>query len=110
MNSSPLGARSWERHKCGTEGLFLVGTGEVRARMLDASRGGFKLRFEHSDAVTAVLSPLPRDVKVSTDGYSNFLATVMWAKDGLAGCRFYQHLSLDDVVQLMTRQFKLNLT
>ena len=34
----------------------------------------------------------------------------MWAKNGLAGCRFYQHISLDDVVSLMTAKFKIQLS
>jgi hypothetical protein len=34
---------------------------------------------------------------------------VMWASGGLAGCRFYQHLSLDDVVRMMSGHFRLQL-
>ena len=78
--------------------------------MVDASRGGFKLRFEKAEEATAVLTPLPRDIQVINGVGSSFLATVMWAKDGLAGCRFYQHLSLDDVVTLMTGRFKIQLS
>ena len=83
---------------------------ESRAVMVDASRGGFKLRFEKVEEATAALMPLPRDIQVTNGIGSSFLATVMWAKNGLAGCRFYQHLSLDDVVILMTDRFKLQLS
>ena len=83
---------------------------ESRAVMVDASRGGFKLRFENAEEVTASLAPLPRDIQVTNGMGSSFLAAVMWAKDGLAGCRFYQHLSLDDVVILMTDRFKIQLS
>jgi hypothetical protein len=102
-----LGARTWQRQNCGTEGIFVAADLESRAVMVDASRGGFKLRFEKAEEATAVLVPLPRDILVTNGIGSSFLATVMWAKDGLAGCRFYQHLSLDDVVILATDRFKI---
>ncbi|KIM00645.1 hypothetical protein CCC_03247 [Paramagnetospirillum magnetotacticum MS-1] len=81
---------------------------ESRAHLLDASRGGFKLRFDQAEAAMAAMVPLPRDMTLA-DQYSKMHATVMWASGGLAGCRFYQHLSLDDVVRVMTGHFRLQL-
>ena len=105
-----LGARAWQRQNCGTEGVFATADFETRAFMVDASRGGFKLRFEMADGAMAALLPLPRDIQVTNIRSSVFAATVMWAKNGLAGCRFYQHISLDDVVSLMTAKFKIQLS
>lgn len=110
QNTGSLGARSWQRQNCGTEGVFVTTEFETRAFMVDASRGGFKLRFEKGEGAMAVLLPLPRDIQVTNVKGSVFVATVMWAKDGLAGCRFYQHISLDDVVSLMTAKFKIQLS
>lgn len=75
--------------------------------MVDASRGGFKLRFEHAEAAMAVLNPPPRDIIVSNIDNVVFPATVMWAQSGMAGCRFYQHLSLDEVVLLVRNRFRI---
>ena len=105
-----MGARTWQRQNCGTEGIFVTSDLESRAIMVDASPGGFKLRFEKAAEATAVLLPLPRDIQVTNGIGATFLATVMWAKDGLAGCRFYQYLSLDDVVILMKERFKIQLS
>ena len=110
QNTGTQGARSWQRQNCGTEGVFVSPDFETRAFMVDASRGGFKLRFETAEGSMAALLPLPRDIQVTNAKNASFLATVMWAKDGLAGCRFYQHLSLDDVVVLMTSKFKIQLS
>ncbi|MDO8607581.1 MAG: PilZ domain-containing protein [Phaeospirillum sp.] len=107
--SGSLGARAWQRQNCGTEGVFGTADFTTRAFLIDASRGGFKLRFELAKEATALLSPLPRDILITNASNSTFGATVMWAKDGLAGCRFYQHISLDDVVTLMTAKFKITL-
>ncbi len=82
---------------------------DSRAFMVDASRGGFKLRFEQIEGVMKVLTQLPCDLLVSDLHGTGFSATVLWAKDGLAGCRFYQHISLDNVVALMTGKFILRL-
>lgn len=108
-NGQNLGNRSWQRHSCGTEGIFSFEGDDSRVYMVDASRGGFKLRFEMVELAARVLQPLPRDITVTNGDKSVFSATVMWAKDGLAGCRFYQHLSLDEVVSLMTGRFILKL-
>ncbi|WP_173984965.1 PilZ domain-containing protein [Magnetospirillum sp. SS-4] len=103
------GSRSWQRHNCGNDGTILIGDAQSRAFMIDASRGGFKLRFEQVESAMAALSPLPRDINVVNNANSTFAASAIWAKDGLAGCRFYQHLSLDEVVSLMTGRFKIQL-
>ncbi|RAU20410.1 PilZ domain-containing protein [Paramagnetospirillum kuznetsovii] len=109
QNGAGLGNRSWQRHNCGTEGIFTMEGFDSRAFMIDASRGGFKLRFEQIEGAMAVMTPLPRDITVTDTNGSTFSATVLWAKDGLAGCRFYSHVSLDDVVCLMTGKFVLRL-
>lgn len=109
-NSGDLGARAWRRQNCGTEGVFVGGAVQMRAFMVDASPGGFKLRFEMAEEAMAAVLPLPRDIQVTNINNAIFLATVMWAKDGLAGCRFYQYLLLDDVVTLMVGKFKIELS
>ncbi len=100
--------RQFPRQRCGTECTFVHDGTESRAYLLDASRGGFKLRFEQAQAAMAAMTPLPRDMLI-IDQYSKMHATVMWASGGLAGCRFYQHMSLDDVVRMMTGHFRLQL-
>lgn len=87
----------------------MAGGAESRVFMVDASRGGFKLRFEQVEAAMTALSPLPRDINVININNATFAASAIWAKDGLAGCRFYQHLSLDEVVTLMSAKFKIQL-
>jgi len=82
-------------------------TGEVPVTMLDASRGGFKLRFDPSPLALAMLSPLPCELHVITATQRIYPSTVLWIKDGLAGCRFHQHQSLDDIAILMTAPFRL---
>jgi hypothetical protein len=109
QNFVDQGARSWQRHNSGNDGMFVAGGAESRVFMVDASRGGFKLRFEQVEAAMAGLTPLPRDINVTNINNSTFGASVIWAKDGLAGCRFYQHLSLDEVVTLMSARFKIQL-
>lgn len=103
------GGRAWQRQNCGTEGVFVTPDVQTRAFMVDASPGGFKLRFELAEESMAALLPLPRDIQITNINNSTFSATVLWAKAGLAGCRFYQYLSLDDVVTLMTGKFKIQL-
>jgi hypothetical protein len=98
--------RAWPRRGCGVEGVYVAEGVECPTTMIDASRGGFKLRFSQPDGPMATLAVLPCDVKVATEGHTH-TATVMWARDGLAGCRFYQHLSLDDVVLIATRPFRI---
>lgn len=100
--------RQFPRQKCGTECTFVVDGMESRVYLLDASRGGFKLRFEQAEAAMAAIAPVPRDMTIA-DQFSKMHATIMWATGGLAGCRFYQHLSLDDVVRMMTGRFRLQL-
>lgn len=100
--------RQFPRQRCGTECTFVLDGMESRVYLLDASRGGFKLRFEQAEAAMAAVNPLPRDL-ILADQYSKMHATIMWASGGLAGCRFYQHLSLDDVVRMMTGHFRLQL-
>lgn len=100
--------RQFPRQRSGAECTFVLDRLESRATLLDASRGGFKLRFERAEAAMAALAPLPRDM-VIIDQFAKMHATVMWASGGLAGCRFYQHLSLDDVVRMMTGHFRLEL-
>lgn len=100
--------RAFARTRCGAQCTFVFTGGESNATLLDASRGGFKLRFDQADAAMAALVPLPRDITIS-DQLSKMHATVMWASGGLAGCRFYQHLSLDDVVRMMSGRFRLQL-
>jgi hypothetical protein len=87
--------------------LFQTASGRSRVQMVDASRGGFKLRFETADEAHAALPAMPLDVMVTNSDRTTFLATVLWTKDALAGCRFYQHLSLDEVVVLMTESFSV---
>jgi hypothetical protein len=86
---------------------MISAAGEVPVTMLDASRGGFKLRFEPSPLALEMLSPLPRDVQVITATQRVYPASGLWIKDGLAGFRFYQHQSLDDIAILMTAPFRL---
>ncbi|CUW41356.1 conserved protein of unknown function (PilZ domain-like 11-111) [Magnetospirillum sp. XM-1] len=100
--------RQFSRQQCGTECTFVLDGMESRVYLLDASRGGFKLRFEQAETAMAAMMPLPRDM-VIVDQFSKMHATIMWASNGLAGCRFYQHLSLDDVVRMMTGHFRLQL-
>jgi hypothetical protein len=100
--------RQFPRQRCGTECTFVLDGMESRVYLLDASRGGFKLRFEQAQVAMAAMAPLPRDMLI-IDQYSKMHATIMWASGGLAGCRFYQHLSLDDVVRMMTGHFRLQL-
>lgn len=100
--------RQFSRQKCGTECTFVLDGMESRVYLLDASRGGFKLRFEQAETAMAAVLPLPRDMTI-VDQFSKMHATIMWASGGLAGCRFYQHLSLDDVVRMMTGHFRLQL-
>ena len=98
--SSGDNQRQWPRQRCGTQCALVIDGMESGAYLLDASRGGFKLRFEQAEAAMAAISPPPRDIILSGD-FTKMHATVMWASNGLAGCRFYQHLSLDEVVGLM---------
>lgn len=100
--------RQFPRQNCGVECAFVLDGMESRVYLLDASRGGFKLRFEHAETAMAAIVPLPRDMIIA-DQFSKMHATIMWASGDLAGCRFYQHLSLDDVVRMMTGRFRLQL-
>ncbi|WP_096700430.1 PilZ domain-containing protein [Magnetospirillum sp. 15-1] len=100
--------RAFPRQRAGAECTFVLDRMESRATLLDASRGGFKLRFDQAEAAMAAIAPLPRDM-IIVDQFAKMRATVMWASGGLAGCRFYQHLSLDDVVRMMTGHFRLEL-
>jgi hypothetical protein len=99
-------SRSWPRARCGADGVLDVGEADVPVSMVDASRGGFKLRFESDPAVEAVLSP-PVELSIVDSTESVYGASVMWLKGGLAGCRFHQHQSLDTIAGLMTRSFRL---
>ena len=56
-----------------------------------------------------MLGAPPVDLVVTDSTDSVYGATLMWAKDGLAGCRFHLHQSLDAVAGLMTRPFRLSL-
>lgn len=110
QSSGTQTSRSWQRHNCGAEGVFQMPEARTRVHMVDASRGGFKLRFEKAEDARLALPSAPLDVMVINSDKTAFLATVLWTKDDLAGCRFYQHLSLDEVVTLMTESFKVQIS
>lgn len=99
--------RRWSRQSCGSAGVLTSAAGEVTVTMLDASRGGFKLRFEPSPLALEMLSPPPRDFNVITATQRIYPATGLWIREGLAGFRFTQHQSLDDIAILMTAPFRL---
>jgi len=107
LTSSRREPRRWSRQTCGSAGVLVSEAGEVPVTMLDASRGGFKLRFTPGPLALSMLTPLPRDLHVITEGQQIYPSTVLWIKDGLAGCRFFQHQSLDDIAILMTAPFRL---
>lgn len=98
--------RQFERRRSGLECVFAVGGAESRVVVVDASRGGFKMRFEKPDVAEAAFSPVPRDIVIA-DRYSKVRATVMWATGALAGCRFHEHLTLDDVVRMKDARFRI---
>ena len=55
------------------------------------------------------MDPPPREITVDNVNNTAFPAVVLWTREGLAGCRFFQHLSLDDVAGLMTSRFRIYL-
>ncbi|ARJ64291.1 hypothetical protein WV31_00540 [Magnetospirillum sp. ME-1] len=79
---------------------------ESRAVLADASRGGCKLRFDDPDLAMAAILPVPCDI-VIRDEEAAMPATVMWASGDMAGCRFHQPLSLDEVSRLLGGRFRL---
>lgn len=79
---------------------------ESRAVLLDVSRGGLKLRFDDGELAMAAILPVPCDI-VIRDDLSAMPATVMWAGGGLAGCRFHEPLTLDEVSRMMGGGFRL---
>lgn len=98
--------REFPRQRSGAECICVLAGRESRVVLVDVSCGGAKLRFEAADAAMAALLPVPRDIVIS-DEHSVMPATVMWAGGGLAGCRFHQHLSLDEVGRMMNGHFRL---
>lgn len=80
---------------------------ESRAVLLDVSRGGLKLRFDDAELAMAAILPVPCDI-IIRDDLSVMPATVMWAGGGLAGCRFHEPLSLDEVSRMMGGSFRLD--
>jgi len=102
-------SRRWTRLSAGSTGILLTEAGERPLTMIDASRGGYKLRFAHDPAIVATLSPPPRDLLVLGADARQFPSSVLWVRDGMAGCRFMLHLSLDDIALLMTQTFRLQL-
>jgi len=107
LHFSGQDARRWTRLSCSSPGVLLTDAGEWPVTMVDASRGGYKLRFPPDPAILAALSPLPYDLSVVSVGDRAFASTVLWIKGDLAGCRFLLHLSLDDIALLMTQDFRL---
>ncbi len=98
--------REFPRQRSGAECICVLAGRESRVVLVDVSCGGAKLRFHEADAAMAALLPVPRDIVIS-DEHSVMPATVMWAGGGLAGCRFHQHLSLDEVGRMMNGHFRL---
>lgn len=98
--------RQFERRQSGVQCVFAAAGAESRVVVIDASRGGFKMRFEAPDIVASALSPVPRDIVIA-DRYSKVRATVMWAAGALAGCRFHEHLTLDEVVRMKDCRFRI---
>lgn len=100
-------SRHWTRLSCGSAGILLTPAGERPVTMVDASRGGYKLRFDPDPDILAALSPQPRDLNVLSLDDRRFGSSVLWVRGDLAGCRFQLHLSLDDIALLMTKAFRL---
>lgn len=98
--------REFTRLRSSAECMCVFGGKESRAVLMDVSRGGCKLRFEDPDAAMAAILPVPCDI-VIRDDVSDMPATVMWARGDLAGCRFQQPLSLDEVSRMLGGQFRL---
>ncbi|CUW41355.1 conserved protein of unknown function (PilZ domain-like 5-105) [Magnetospirillum sp. XM-1] len=98
--------REFTRLRSSAECVCLFAGKESRAVLADASRGGCKLRFDEPDMAMAALLPVPCDI-VIRDEESVMPATVMWANGDLAGCRFQQPLSLDEVSRLLGGRFRL---
>lgn len=97
--------REFPRLHSGAECTISVGEAGCRAVLVDASRGGCKLRFTNPAAAMAVLDPVPRDVVIDYPPIT-VPATVMWAHAGLAGCQFHQHLSLEELAHLLPGHFR----
>lgn len=92
--------REFPRLRSGVACTLLVEGGDVHAEIVDASRGGCKLRFDDPEGASSALLPVPRDVMINC-GTLSIIAIVMWASGGLAGCRFLQHLTLDQLAELL---------
>lgn len=92
--------REFPRLRSGVACILLVEGGDIPAEMVDASRGGCKLRFDDPEGASSILLPVPRDVEIRS-GDLSIAAVVMWASGGLAGCRFLQHLTLDELAELL---------
>lgn len=102
----PVNRREFTRLRSSAECLCDFAGKQSRAVLADASRGGCKLRFDEPDMAMAAILPVPCDILIR-DEESAMPATVMWASGDLAGCRFQQPLSLDEVSRLLGGRFRL---
>lgn len=98
--------REFTRLRSSAECVCVFSGRESRSVLADASRGGCKLRFDEPDIAMAAILPVPCDIVIS-DEESAMPATVVWVSGDLAGCRFHQPLSLDQVTRMLGGQFRL---
>ena len=99
--------RSDERVQCRSSGEIRLEGEPYLVQMLDVSSGGCKFRIAGLDNGTFP-HPIPCEFEMILDGVG-IAGAVIWFTAGMYGCRFYEHIMLDDVAAILAGGFRMRI-
>lgn len=99
--------RGAERVQCRSTGeMRLDGENHV-VSMLDVSSGGCKFRIAGL-ADSDFPYPIPVEFEM-TFGGTSLVGAIIWVVSGMFGSRFYEHILLDDVANILSGGFRIRI-
>jgi hypothetical protein len=99
--------RGDERVQCRSSGEIRIDGESHLVQMLDVSSGGCKFRIPGlADADFPY--PIPSEFEMTLEGVG-LAGAIIWVVSGMYGCRFYEHIMLDDVANILAGGFRMRI-
>ena len=99
--------RSDERMQCRSSGEIRLKGEPYLVHMLDVSSGGCKFRISGLGD-QAFPHPIPCEFEMILEGVG-LSGAIIWVTGGMYGCRFYEHIMLDDVAAILAGGFRMRI-
>ena len=103
--------RTAERVNCRSVGRIAIRHGDplIDIRVVDVSTGGCKFKIDNLPEADKLSTILPATFDLAAQG-SFIEGIVIWCANGMFGCRYYEHVGLDEVAKIMRGGIKITLT